>query len=34
MYEKILLSVLTAFVAVVLAACGGNSDSKTLNSLD
>lgn len=34
MYEKILLSVLTTFVAVVLAACGGNSDSKTLNSLD
>ncbi|KJD26103.1 cysteine ABC transporter substrate-binding protein [Campylobacter jejuni] len=32
--KKILLSVLTAFVAVVLAACGGNSDSKTLNSLD
>lgn len=32
--KKILLSVLTAFVAVVLAACGGNSNSKTLNSLD
>lgn len=32
--KKILLSVLTTFVAVVLAACGGNSDSKTLNSLD
>ncbi|MBM0637355.1 cysteine ABC transporter substrate-binding protein [Campylobacter sp. VicNov18] len=32
--KKILLSVLPAFVMLVLVACGGNSNSQTLNSLD
>lgn len=33
-YEKMLLSIFTTFVAVFLAACGGNSDSGASNSLE